>query len=400
MDSGSSAFDRGMVQRLRQMLDQYVFYTDTPTDKEQQFRDDLHETTVEMAFPLFGFFAGIVLIFWPTDFLLFQDSTLLTTYVIWRSTVVLSIGVLLTLFTYSEWFRRHANLAIVLLICVNCLGIGYSFARFSGFSAPWFWAILVIPWITIFLGLTPIYRLISTLAIISSWIAVYTIPFPKNLTYPHLPTVGVLLSGMVVIITVCGHVMYHFFRKDFFNQQKLQEKKGQLQKLARHDQLTGLYDRRFFEARLEEEFQRAKRYDLDLSLLMMDLDHFKKINDTFGHPAGDEVLSTFGTMIQDEVRSTDIAGRYGGEEFSIAMPETSLEGAIRTGERLREKLNQHSFRTDEGEEFSVTCSLGLAGFRLEMNNFSDFVKEADDALYQAKEGGRNQLIVADLSSGS
>lgn len=378
---------------IRDHLERYVFYTHTTESDERAFQRHIRRNTVRLVTPLLSLLVGVVVVFWPTDFILFDDPRILWTYVMWRGTVVGGTGLLLAGLHYSSSLRRYVNSAIVISCCLMALGISYAFGRISEPSAPWFWAILVLPWLTIFLGLRPIPRFLSTIMIVLSYGTGYILPFAENLQYAYLPTTLVLLSGMVILVPIAGHVLYHFMRKDFFQQQELEDKKQQLQKMARYDQLTGLCNRRWFEEQLQQEFERAHRYDRDMSLLMIDLDHFKHVNDTFGHDAGDRVLEEVGTILSEETRDPDVPGRYGGEEFAVFLPETDPTEAHKTAERIRSTLADQTFRSEDEQEFQVTCSIGIAGRREDMNEFTDLVKSADNCLYEAKDSGRNRIVL-------
>lgn len=156
------------------------------------------------------------------------------------------------------------------------------------------------------------------------------------------------------------------------------------------DELTGLYNRRYFMEALERETSRTVRYDTQLVLCMLDLDHFKTINDTFGHPAGDEVLSTIGAMIQEDVRFSDMVCRYGGEEFAVILPNTDLENAYAACERFRERVAEHPFSYKD-ERIRLTVSIGMASLEnLTEGTAEELVNMADKALYAAKEKGRNR----------
>jgi diguanylate cyclase (GGDEF)-like protein/PAS domain S-box-containing protein len=149
------------------------------------------------------------------------------------------------------------------------------------------------------------------------------------------------------------------------------------------DPLTGLANRRLMEISLEKNFASAKRYERPFSVIMLDLDHFKNYNDTYGHVAGDRLLVEVAKMMSREVRETDLAVRYGGEEFAIMLPETKLGRASEVAERIRERVLAHG---------AITVSLGVSTYQEEMENKEDIVAMADDALYQAKQRGRNQTI--------
>jgi diguanylate cyclase (GGDEF)-like protein len=166
-----------------------------------------------------------------------------------------------------------------------------------------------------------------------------------------------------------------------------------LETLSITDELTGLHNFRHFTNRLTEEMVRAKRYGLSLSLLMMDLDNFKVVNDQRGHLAGDETLKRVAEMLQESSRSTDVAARYGGEEFTLILPEVGIEGAAFRAERLRQTLSEIVIESD-GVRFSVTMSIGVASF--DPNTIQtphDLINAADQALYHAKRIGKNCVVV-------
>src|SRR5712664_827482 len=166
--------------------------------------------------------------------------------------------------------------------------------------------------------------------------------------------------------------------------------KQRLEKLASTDALTGLTNRRFLAEALTQELDRARRYNLALTILLADIDRFKSINDTRGHIAGDSVLRQVGELLRREARSVDIVARYGGEEFVIVMPETAPHGAAIFAERLRRRVMARDF-ADPGEDpLHMTISIGLASFPDDRVNSADsFVSLADQALYRAKNEGRN-----------
>jgi diguanylate cyclase (GGDEF)-like protein len=166
--------------------------------------------------------------------------------------------------------------------------------------------------------------------------------------------------------------------------------KQRLEKLALTDALTGCMNRRALAEALAAELDRARRYNLALTILLADIDRFKSINDTRGHIAGDSVLRQVGELLRREARSVDIVARYGGEEFVIVMPETAPHGAQIFAERLRRRIMARDF-ADTGEDpLHLTVSIGLASFPDDRVNSADsFVSLADQALYRAKNEGRN-----------
>jgi two-component system cell cycle response regulator len=165
-----------------------------------------------------------------------------------------------------------------------------------------------------------------------------------------------------------------------------------LEELATTDALTRLMNRRALLERLSVEVDRARRFKSQLSLLMVDIDHFKSINDQHGHLVGDNVLRQMGTVLGGGVRTIDVVARYGGEEFVLILPETSTEGAVVFAERLRERVHEHEFEIGEQRTFHLTCSVGVATFPSpRVASTEDLFARADEALYRAKSGGRNQV---------
>ncbi len=157
---------------------------------------------------------------------------------------------------------------------------------------------------------------------------------------------------------------------------------------AIHDGLTGLYTHTFFQNRLEEETEKARKYRAPLSLLMMDIDHFKGFNDTYGHPAGDRVLVDIAQITKEAIRGADIPARYGGEEFALILPETDGQGAFKLAERLRKKVEGFDFL--EEEKVKITISIGVASYQEGMRK-ETLISQADQALYRAKKEGRNRV---------
>jgi diguanylate cyclase (GGDEF)-like protein len=158
------------------------------------------------------------------------------------------------------------------------------------------------------------------------------------------------------------------------------------------DGLTGLYNHRHFQERLEENLKRAERFNESLSLILTDIDHFKSINDTYGHPVGDMVLKTVASTIKSTIREVDIAARYGGEEFAIILIGATSRHARKTAERLRKKIKEKKFSADN-KTFTVTISLGVASFPDDSTDREDLIEKADLALYTAKKSGRDRTVL-------
>lgn len=172
-------------------------------------------------------------------------------------------------------------------------------------------------------------------------------------------------------------------------QNELRELNRELERLAHTDALTGLSNRRHFLARLDAEWARAERYDRPFSLMILDLDHFKQVNDTRGHLTGDRVIEAAGRALTALVRPSDVAARYGGEELAVLLTETDLDGASETARRITERFRGLVHRDDAGNDFQVTISIGVATIEPEDATPRDLISRADAALYHAKQSGRD-----------
>jgi diguanylate cyclase (GGDEF)-like protein len=233
------------------------------------------------------------------------------------------------------------------------------------------------------------------------------VPFYHGTTLQSDPSYSLLKWAWMAISNLCvswiGSYMMGILRT----------REGQLQELVHKDALTSLYNRRHFFLRLNSELQRARRYGRTFSLLLIDVDHFKRFNDTFGHPAGDQLLRGLAEVLQTSIRRSDakpsyevdIGCRYGGEEFAIILPEAASVGGAIAAERLRASIEtrgalvvaeriRRQVEAARWEGRSVTVSIGVASYPEHGRDVESIVKAADDALYAAKSQGRNRVAVA------
>ena len=164
-----------------------------------------------------------------------------------------------------------------------------------------------------------------------------------------------------------------------------------LKMLAHTDMLTSVYNRMMFEHLLEAEILKTNRYAGTFSIIFLDVDHFKQVNDQFGHQVGDMVLSDLSHLIKKVNRLSDITARYGGEEFIILSIASNISDTVKHAERLRRAIEMHSFDTVN----KITCSFGIAEFKKEIDSKESLLKRADDALYEAKQNGRNRVETSD-----
>lgn len=188
---------------------------------------------------------------------------------------------------------------------------------------------------------------------------------------------SILTLGMVVILLICLSGL------------GISEK---MNTMIIREGLTGLFNRAYIRQRLEQELYRAKRYSHDLSLLMIDLDNFKRLNDRYGHAAGDHLLRYFSQLLIETVRPSDIAARYGGEEFLVILPETDKREAGDLAERLRKRISLYPFRVDSRkEDILFTISIGIASYPEFGQSSDELIAQADEALYLAKKNGKNKV---------
>jgi len=174
---------------------------------------------------------------------------------------------------------------------------------------------------------------------------------------------------------------------------RVEDEKTRLEKLAITDYLTGIYNIRYFYHRIIEEFSRSERYALPISCLMLDIDFFKKINDSYGHKTGDAVLKEFALLLKRHTRKSDVLARYGGEEFIVMLPQTSVDGAIAEAERMRSAIKRHKFKSLKNQ-IGITVSIGISASPNAMiKSHDELISAADDALYEAKRRGRDRVIV-------
>lgn len=183
------------------------------------------------------------------------------------------------------------------------------------------------------------------------------------------------------------------------NRIQIQEANAKLKALSRTDGLTGLLNRKTWEGHLIEEFRRFSRHQHKTTLIMFDIDHFKAVNDNYGHPAGDAVIRDTARILMNCLREIDIAGRYGGEEFAIILFDTDSEGAKIVAERIRKKIEAHTSHY-EAHAINFTISLGIAELSVANSDTTHWIDCADKALYQAKHSGRNASVVFESNPAS
>ncbi|HEX5636506.1 MAG TPA: GGDEF domain-containing protein, partial [Gammaproteobacteria bacterium] len=205
---------------------------------------------------------------------------------------------------------------------------------------------------------------------------------------------NITLIPLVSVDSTVNHIgiMIYDVTDMAVNKLRLELANDQLESMSRTDRLTQLFNRGYWEECLGQEYSRFKRAGQTCSLVMFDIDHFKKVNDTYGHQAGDVVIRLTADILVKNKRTTDIAGRYGGEEYAVILLDTSAQNAMTFTERLRKDI-ESQLVTHDGNNIKYTISLGIAELVSGMSDYKQWIVCADKALYEAKKGGRNQSVI-------
>lgn len=234
-----------------------------------------------------------------------------------------------------------------------------------------------------------VYSGMATLALVAGWFVGFRLEASPSLLFQ--PVFGLIYLGSQALLhQVIGLLLFSFSRNIEQSIEDLRNQTDQMTELAHTDPLTGLSNRRHMIEQLDREFSRARRYKRPLSLLYLDLDGFKAINDHFGHLFGDEVLSSAAVSMRSVLRSTDMLARIGGDEFAVLLPETDLKGAIGVANKLRRALLAFSDRLGSAVP-TLTFSAGVAQLLPEDETIDDLLARADDVQYQAKASGRGEI---------
>jgi diguanylate cyclase (GGDEF)-like protein len=218
------------------------------------------------------------------------------------------------------------------------------------------------------------------------WKLIATLP-NKGAGLSHARSTSYSVISLLMLLIV-GSISFFYAKISLRRQQTL----AAMQALVNTDTLTGIASRYLFTTNSEMEFARAKRYGRNFTVMMLDVDHFKVINDTHGHPVGDEVLKEIASICNQILRKPDLMARWGGEEFAFLLPESDLEGSRQLAERICKQVATTPIATSAGE-VEVTISIGVSALSLDDRKFSDLLNRADEALYAAKEQGRNRVVV-------
>ena len=206
----------------------------------------------------------------------------------------------------------------------------------------------------------------------------------QNITFSPLTSLNGQVSHVSLVISDVTDIAK--------NKLHLEQSNQQLSTLSKTDGLTKLFNRAYWESSLQREFEQAKRSGNTSSLVIFDIDHFKKVNDTYGHTVGDDVIRNAADLLRRTSRNTDICGRYGGEEFTVILPGTNAEQALYFAERLRKRIEKVNIKCED-VNISYKVSLGICELSTDHDDYLSWLEMADKALYYSKEHGRNQSTI-------
>lgn len=330
--------------------------------------------------------------FWPLDWFVVPDQVWLTLPIRLLCTAI-GLGILLRERLIPGWIARHIGPLSFFFSLLVAWSIALMCFLHHGYESPYYAGVNLLIMAVGLLFSWPMHMSIGfNLAIY----AFYMTPLVLGLT--PITDLPIAVSNQffllsTAIITVASQIHRRRLERREFEAQIAQEHLlAEVQAMATIDWLTNLYNRRHFFRLGEDEIVRARRYRHPISVLMIDIDHFKAINDNYGHTVGDEVLAAIASRLSAGLRQSDLAGRYGGEEFAIVLPETDLATATQVvAERLRDAIASHPIETAKGP-LQRTISVGVAGVDLDNENLLDALSRADVGLYAAKHAGRNRVV--------
>lgn len=337
---------------------------------------------------------GIVLVplFWALDWFVIPDWIWMTLWIRALCTLY-GIGLLIASYLLQGWTERHVGALSLSFSLLVAWSIALMCFLHEGYESPYYAGINLL---VMCVGLLFSWRISTAVYFNIGVYGFYMAPLALGLLGITDGTAALtnqffLVSTMVVTASSQYH-RRRLERREFDAQVSQRLLLAEVQQMATTDWLTGLYNRRHFFRLGEDEIERARRYVHPISVVMIDIDHFKDINDTYGHSVGDQVLCAIAKRMTTGLRKSDVAGRYGGEEFAMVLPETDVQAATSiVAERLRESVCGRPVDTAEGP-LQVTVSVGVAAVESSKENLLDALTRADSGMYAAKRGGRNKVI--------
>lgn len=362
----------------------------TPAAAQQSFEETLaprNATALRIELALGG-----VMIpgFWALDWFVIPDAVWITLWIRLACTAV-GVALLVAAARAPRWFERHVGPLSVAFSLLVAWSIAVMCFMHAGYESPYYAGIDLL---VLCVGLLFSWRTSMAVAFNLGIYAFYMGPLALGLLsirdFPSALTNQFFLISTMVVTALSQHYRRRLERREFDAQEAQRHLLAEVQQMATVDWLTGIYNRRHFFRLGEDELERSRRYQHPISVLMIDVDRFKPINDNYGHSVGDQVLATVAKRLVGGLRKSDIAGRYGGEEFAMVLPETDLASATSVAERLRESIARAPVDTAEGP-LQVTVSVGVAPVA-DSEHLLDALTRADAGLYAAKRAGRNRVV--------
>ncbi len=379
---------RGAAARWRERIAGLVG-TEPPSqpDDRAAFLRYASEGTARFGQVLLVFSAGLAIAIGPTDWVFFRDEPEIRTWLQqWRIGFVALAAVAYVFLGRAARtrFGAHAYGLVLVSLCATSV---YWFGRAGGADSPWIHETIVLPAFTLCALLEWRSRALLVLAVVASVTAAYLTANPEYLHHPHLGTFSATTFMSALYNFGIGELIYRLVRSHFLRGRALE-------RLATTDALTGLLNRAAFLEAVDRELDRAVRYQRPLAILVLDIDRFKAINDTYGHAVGDRAIVHLGGVLSGVLRRSDVAGRLGGDEFAVLLPENDVAGARDVAERIRAAVAAARDR-QEDLAASYTISIGATARSASDRDTATLVGHADKALYAAKRAGRDRFSAYD-----
>ncbi len=357
-------------------------------NKENLFSASIKEIRQKQMLYLLVITAFFYIMYIGVDLLILQNTQL--SYAISLHSLITFFLVSSTLSLLSDklnYLAKYIVVISVLTASIGCLmltkiGIFYYIIE----------VYVIMVWVFTLIGFKFLEALMVNVLIVISHIVF--ISFYKTLTYEATVIHMFILSASFTMGLVGGYIMEFYARSNFENQLNIVDMQEELKEQANHDYLTNLYNRRYFNEVAQSFIKIAKRENTSMSLIMIDIDDFKNVNDTYGHTIGDEVIKLLASLLKEHTRDSDVSSRFGGEEFVILLPSTNENGAIKTAEVLRTIVESQNIKINADKYIKFTISLGVSSLNNEDNVISELLNRADEALYSAKENGKNKTEVS------
>ncbi|MDB2562462.1 GGDEF domain-containing protein [Sulfurimonas sp.] len=379
-----------ILKNIAQYFDDKNMFTLKYFDKSKEslFSTSIKEIRQKQMLYLLVITAFFYIVYIGVDYLILQSPQLF--YAIFLHSLItffLSASTLLLLSDKLNHLTKYIVVVSILTAAIGSLmltkvGIFYYIVE----------VYVIMVWVFTLIGFKFLEAFIVNVFIISTQIGL--ISLYEILPYEELIIHIFILFASFTMGLVGGYIMEFYARFNFENELDIEEMQKELRKQANNDYLTNLYNRRYFNEIAQSFMKIAKRENTSMSLIMIDIDDFKNINDTYGHTIGDQVIKLLASLLKSHTRESDIASRFGGEEFVILLPSTSEKGALKIAENLRSVVASQNVKISNDKYIKFTISLGLSSMKNNEDNLiSDILNRADKALYEAKENGKNKTEV-------